>query len=230
MSTPTHICPACELTQFAGDGFCNECGTALVLARYCEECGVLITHAKEFCRECGARVPPAPSAEPPRAAKRLTDPTPSTPQWMKDPEPEPARPTPQWMKDPEPEPARPPRRKKSTPIATPPPAPAVARPAPTTDAPLQRRAPAALVPMRSTLPVPYKPSSADNVRALVSVGMGVVASVTMMGGPIPLAIILFVMMFIVGGTRLRHEAANAIGGFIDWLWEDPVLRRRLLGE
>ncbi len=83
--------------------------------------------------------------------------------------------------------------------------------------------------MRANLPVPYKPSTGDNALSLVA-GTAGILSIVAAASSVPVAVVLFMVMFILGGVRLRHRTANAIGGVIDWLWEDPVLRRRLLGE
>lgn len=221
----SHICPACQTQQDVGDGFCIDCGTQLIPIRYCERCGVTVDHTGEFCRECGGRLPVLPA---PALDDDGPEPSRPTPQWMKEPDPPPAKQEPEetgtlprWMRDPVAHP------KQSRPAKLP----AKPKPTPTPQkaAPIQRRPTASPVPIRRDLPVPYQPSTTDNARALVAGTAGLLSIVTA-SGSLPLSIVLLFVMLGLGGKRLRYGAAGVVNRVVDWLWEDPVLRHRLLGE
>lgn len=238
----SHVCPACGLLQSEGDGFCDNCGTQLIPTRYCDTCGALAAHIGEFCKECGTKLPTLP-AKPVAAPSPSIPSTQSVPDWLKEPEP-PQQTVPDWLREPDPKPVvrqeprpRPtPRPTPSTPAprdktadATPAPAtPAQTTPAPTRRAALARRPNAAPVPMRPAPPVPAA-TAADNALLLGAGLSGLLGIIVAASNPV-LGIILFLVMLAAGGRRLRYAAGNGVGAVIDWLWEDPVLRKRLLGE
>jgi hypothetical protein len=220
-----------------GDGYCDNCGTQLIPARYCDTCGALAAHAGEFCRECGAKLPTTDDRQR-QVPSGQSNPKQDVPDWLKEPEP-PQQQVPDWLKEPEPKPKpEPPRRKPraSKPAAPPdkaqdnkpvmPAAPAT--PAPAQRASLARRWAAAPVPMRLAPPVPPA-TAADNALMLTAGISGLLGIVAVASSPV-LGMILFLVMLAAGGRRLRYGTGQAIGAVIDWLWEDPVLRRRLLGE
>ncbi|MGB0386577.1 MAG: zinc ribbon domain-containing protein [Ardenticatenaceae bacterium] len=234
--THTHICPGCDKQQEKGDGFCDDCGTQLVATRYCNDCGVMAPARSKFCRQCGAKLPPISTASIPAAPA----PAPSPPT---------KRPQPKWLSKAEPTP--PPAKPKASPKPTsgpkaptsgskapsPKAAPLVkaqpAQPAPPAPAP----APAPLAPRPTAAPVPMRAaplaptSGTGNTAAVLVASMaGIMAVSALMLNNIVLALMLFVVMTVVGGYRLRYYAANGIDKVIDWAWEDPVLRRRFFGE
>ena len=216
----THICTACNTNQNKGDGFCDECGTQLVPIRYCDDCGVMAPHAGKFCRECGAKLPAIPTSSAPhspspelgeaggdRAAKG------AQPAWLSEPDP-PRQPAPKPKPVSKPRPIA--KTAKAVPAASPP-------------TPLAVRPTADPVPIRSA---PLAPPSGpvSTTTALIASTTGVLAVGALVVGNIYLAFMLFVVMMIMGGYRLRHLAADGVDRVIDWVWEDPVLRKRFLGE
>lgn len=218
----THICTTCDVAQEPGDGYCDDCGTQLVPIRYCDDCGVKALHPGKFCRECGAKLPKIQVVAPP-PSQTISTVTPVKPA---------KRAQPVSLNKSKPKPVLKPKLKPK-PISTPR---QVVKPvdvAPTnnnTAAPLAPRPMAAPVAMR---PAPLAPATrAANTAALVGGAVGTLAMIGLMSGTMPLQLVFvfFAMMLILGGMRLRHTAANGIDGLIDWVWEDPVLRKRILGE
>jgi len=221
----THICTTCDVAQEHGDGFCDDCGTQLVAIRYCDDCGVKALHAGKFCRECGAKLPIAPAVSPPPSQTTTTvaPAKPAQPAWLSKPDPAPAA---KPVQKPKPI-SKPPQVVKPVDVA-----PINAPIKNNTAAPLALRPMAAPVAMR---PAPLAPatSTVNTTTALMASAAGVLAIGALMANVIPLAhaaYALFVMMLILGGMRLRHTAANGVDSLIDWVWEDPVLRKRILGE
>jgi hypothetical protein len=43
-------------------------------------------------------------------------------------------------------------------------------------------------------------------------------------------LVLLTAMFVLAGGQTREAAAGTMERLIDWLWEDPVMRHRILGE
>lgn len=209
----THICTTCDLSQVPGDGFCDDCGTQLVAIRYCDDCGVKALHPGKFCRECGGKLPVAapilPSAT--QTTTTVTPAKPAKPAWLNVPEPKPLQKA---------KPVSKPRQVVKTAVDVPP-------TNNNTPAPLAPRPMAAPVVMRTA---PLAPTARMTRTALVGGAAGTLAIVALMLNSVPLAIVLFATMLIMGGLRLRHTAANGVDGIIDWVWEDPVLRKRILGE
>ena len=218
----THICTTCDLAQPPGDGFCDDCGTQLVAIRYCDDCGVKALHPGKFCRECGGKLPKIEALPPTNQTTTTIEPAkPVQPAWLNKPEPKPT-----WLDKPKPKPVQ-----KVKPVSKPRQVVKTVVDATPTDnqaAPLAPRPMAAPVAMRTAPLAP--PTRAANTTALVGGAAGALAIVALMANSLPLAIILFATMLIMGGLRLRHTAANGVDGIIDWVWEDPVLRKRILGE
>jgi glycine/D-amino acid oxidase-like deaminating enzyme len=61
-------------------------------------------------------------------------------------------------------------------------------------------------------------------------GAAGVAGLALMASNPPLAVVLLLVMLVASGRPLQAATSRAVDGVVDWLWEDPVLRRRLLGE
>lgn len=76
---------------------------------------------------------------------------------------------------------------------------------------------------------PLAPSTTGNA-ALATAGVAGLLGVVALAGSAPLAVFFFIAMLVIGGQRLGHVSAEAVGRVVDWIWEDPVLRRRFLGE
>lgn len=123
-----------------------------------------------------------------------------------------------------PPPPPPPVVVKSAPQKVPTPKPL----APSSPAPLAHRPVADPVPMRSA---PLARATTTNTALTGFAGVaGAVALFALATGSPPVALVFFVLMFVMGGVGLRNTAANGVNRVVDWIWEDPILRRRLLGE
>lgn len=214
----SHVCPSCETLQARGDGFCVGCGTQLLPARYCDTCGVRAAHRGEYCRECGGRLPALP-AEP--------VPAPKPP-----PAPQADRPPPKWLTEPEPAPEPAPRPAPRAPA----PAPAPPKASPPAKAPaappstmLTRRPSAAPVPMR-TAPLATQNSNAVGSALGIAGGLAGMSGLLLIASNPVLGAMLVLMMFVLAGQQTRAASARAVDRFVEWVWDDPVLRHRLLGE
>jgi len=238
MATTAYVCPSCHLEQDTKDGFCRDCGTQVVHLRYCDSCGVEARGAEDFCRECGTRLPeitpftgvntkvsiPAPKTTPPPS---------DTPAWLKGSDPTPA-PAPIPRRSPPV--AAPTRTKEDTPewlrgedkridgnilvprsTATPRQSQSQPKPAPTASV-LMRRP-----------PISTSDARTRNLQALVGLMLallGVVAA----PNALVIGLAMIVVAMVVGGKPLLEIITAGIHRVVDWIWEDPVLRKRMLDE
>lgn len=198
----SHVCPLCNTAQGAGDGYCTECGGTLVVARYCDNCGVLAGHDGDFCSECGERLPtPPPTGLPPSP-------------------PDPG------------DTIRPPIRPADDPtsdrLVPPTPPPRIPDPVPPRmSGALMPRPTATPVRLQPAPPAPTTPSAGGQAAAMV-VAMSAAGGIALLN---PVIALIYLGLF---ASLLTHPARDLVAASldrtIDWLWEDPVLRKRLLGE
>jgi hypothetical protein len=237
-----YICPSCHLEQDTKDGFCRDCGTQVIHLRYCDSCGVKTRGPEDFCRECGTRLPAivpynAPTA---RVDSPASKPSPSVP-----------TDTPAWLKgnDPPPAPASVPRRSSSTAtrtstkedtpewlrgagrvddsILTPRPSP-VSPPAPRSATPRSNTNTNSPVLVRRQTPTPTN-SANRNLQALLGLIFAILGVVTA-PNTIIIGLGLIVIAMVVGGKPLLEMSTAGFHRVVDWIWEDPVLRKRMLDE
>ena len=209
------VCPSCERLRPAADGYCVECGAALIPQRFCDRCGVIALHGGDFCRECGAALPSgAPVAQPqlkrqPEPQKRdarpfAEPPDGGPPAWAKD-APAPARPapdaTPAWAK--EPPPAAPVVRAGTRP------APVAARPAPSSPA-LPASPPAPLVAPAAPAPLQGAQLVGWTMTALL---LGILGLVAVAAEPIALPLLLVLTFASLG--PLKRLAYSLLDSFIE---------------
>lgn len=240
MATKAFVCPSCHLEQDTKDGFCRDCGTQVIFLRYCDSCGVETRGAEDFCRECGTRLPAivpfkATSAPVDTSAKPPSSAPPSdTPAWLKGNDPIPA-PTPVSSS------------RRTPPVAT----------ATRDDTPewlrgANKRVDDSILTPRSTpLPVPRPtPSSTNNsspvlvrrptstpsdsrtrnLQALLGLIFALVGMTIASPNTIVFALALIVIAMVVGGKPLLEITTAGFHRVVDWIWEDPVLRKRMLDE
>lgn len=234
MATNAYICPSCQLEQNTTDGFCRDCGTQVISLRYCDSCGVKSKGAEDFCRECGTRLP---AIIPFKAAIKGATPTPSSPS-VSD--------TPAWLKgnEPLPTPAPTPRRTPPVVTATRDDTPewlrgadnkrvddSILKPRPAPASPPAPRP----TPSRSTSPVlirrptPTGDSRTRNLQALLGLIFAIVGVITAPNVMV-IGLFLIVIAMVVGGKPLLEMTTGGLHRVIDWIWEDPVLRKRMLDE
>ena len=155
-----------------------------------------------------------PAPAPPPVARPPTAPDPRpTPGWLQEPDPPaPLVATPQRPRPapPAPRPAAPPapsttrriarRRQRADPVTLP-------------GAPLR-------TPATDARPTPFTAvGGAAGLAGLVMVAFNPVLGLLLIGA-----------MFALAAPQVRALFTAAIHRFVDWTWDDPVLRRRLLGE
>jgi hypothetical protein len=242
MATTAYICPSCSLEQDTKDGFCRDCGTQVISLRYCDSCGVKARGAEDFCRECGTRLPAITpfkgiTTNVTISASTPTPPISDTPAWLKggDPVPAPA-PTPRRSppvatatrtKDDTPEWLRGADKRVDDSILRPRPAPPVptARPTPSRSSSTSTSAP---VLVRRPTPAPSD-SRTRNLQALLGLLFAIVGVITASNSIVP-GLILIVIAMVLGGKPLLEMSAEGLHRVVDWIWEDPVLRKRMLDE
>ncbi|MDQ4078761.1 MAG: zinc ribbon domain-containing protein [Chloroflexota bacterium] len=204
--TPTHVCPACETVQDRGDGYCRECGTALIPTRYCDTCGVLATHTGRYCRECGAKLPelqptrPAPDRPFQQGARTSS----AGNNKGQRPAPPPARDNENLQRRP---------------------APPVAKPASLP----QRSSPAAPQTVRQAPLSTAWDEPATTARDVVGI-VSTLGGFFLVGSNPLLGMIAVVGGIMVAGQLTRRVTSQGLARLVDWVWDDPFLRRRLLGE
>lgn len=226
-----YICPSCKTEHAAlGDGFCTNCGSQLVNVRYCEQCGVQALGTGDFCRECGANLPPITVA-------RAGNGSPADTSWLDDPQPQrsspanaPRRttrtatmtdnPTPDWLQGPD-QTTYPPARTYTSPTPKP-----QRQSRPLTTPPVNQplRDPKAPIPLRPKAPTAGGTPMAVIALLLMLAGMSAVISGTGFG------VVLIVLGVIIGGLPLQRLAADGINCIVDWAWADPGMRKRMLDE
>jgi hypothetical protein len=246
-----YVCPSCHLEQQSQDGFCRDCGTQVITLRYCDSCGVKTRGAEDFCRECGTKLgkiqpfalKSAPTASP--TPTPVSVPIEDNPKWLKDRSPSRADTAdePAWLKD-SPKPSQ---RSNPSPsvatktrtdnnerhwlhdnasgdILTPRPNP-VARThntqrTTTPNGNVQIRRPA--------VPTDSRTRNLQGLLGLLLAMLGIVTAAN--GGFFVMGLIMIVLSMVVGGKPLFELMTSSFHRVVDWIWEDPVLRKRMLDE
>jgi hypothetical protein len=200
-----YICTVCQKIQPKADGFCQECGGALQAVVFCDGCGIPLLPGAAFCRECGTA---APKAKPAAPTSQAAPPSRTAPPARTSPPPSPpARRSPPDL------PATP-----GTPRPTQLPAPSRPRRA----APVQSTALAPVAPTPT-----FSATQAVSSMAVGGVGLALLAS----GGGAALGgVVALPLAFALSWRPLQYYSAVLTGKVVDWVWPNPNLRRRLLGE
>ena len=210
MASTQMVCPSCDATRPLRDGFCAECGAALVPARFCERCGVIATHGGDFCRECGAALPPVePAPQPKRQAA-------APPTGRPFAEPPPAD-VPAWVRDAPPAASAPPRpaavvTTQPAPVVTTRPGAMVASSDPSAAPPV-----VALAPLSAVRPAPPVRGAALVGWTLSTLVLGVLAIAAVAAEPIAFPFLLVLVLAALG--PLKRLSYSLLAAFVDSFWD-----------